>query len=69
MYTFFKGNWKVILGCRSRKRQSSWHLIPVEVEEDETLPSQDLNMVDLNDEGDGNDGAEDCEFNLQDYLI
>jgi len=26
-------------------------------------------MVDLNDEGDRNDGAEDCEFNLEDYLV
>jgi len=45
------------------------NLIPVEVVEDETLHSQDLDMTDLNDEGDGNDGAEDCEFNLEDYLV
>jgi len=26
-------------------------------------------MVYFNDERDGNDGAEDCEFNLEDYLV
>jgi len=45
------------------------NLILVEVEEDETLHSQDLDMADLNDEGDRNDGLEDCEFNLEDYLV
>jgi len=45
------------------------NLIPIEVGEDETLHSQDLDMADLNDEGDENDGVEDCEFNLKDYLV
>jgi len=49
------------------------NLIPFEVEEDETLHSQDLDMADLKGEGDGNDGveglSEDYEFNLQDYLV
>ncbi|XP_027941001.1 uncharacterized protein LOC114194784 [Vigna unguiculata] len=45
------------------------NLIPVEVQDDETLHSQDLDMTDLNDERDRNDGAGDCEFNLEDYLV
>jgi len=45
------------------------NLIPVEVEEDETLHNQDLDMANLSDEGDRNDEAKDCEFNLEDYLI
>ncbi|QCE15140.1 hypothetical protein DEO72_LG11g2149 [Vigna unguiculata] len=45
------------------------NLIPIEIQEDETLHSQDLDMADLNDEGDRNVGAEDCEFNLEDYLV
>ena len=49
------------------------NLIPLEVEEDETLHTQDLDMANLNGEGDGNDGAEgpykDYEFNLQYDLV
>jgi len=44
------------------------NLVPVEVEEDETLHSNDLHITDLNDEGDGNHEVE-YEFNLQDYLV
>jgi len=45
------------------------NLILIEVEEDETLHSQDIDMADFNDEGDGNDGVKHYEFNLEDYLV
>ncbi|XP_068498554.1 uncharacterized protein [Phaseolus vulgaris] len=44
------------------------NLVPIEVEEDESLHSHHLDMTDLNDEGDGNHEVE-YEFNLQDYLV
>jgi len=44
------------------------NLVPIKVEEDESLHSHHLDMIDLNDEGDRNHEAE-YEFNLQDYLV
>jgi len=51
------------------------NLVPVQIEEDETLHKHDLDIIDLRGEGDGigNDGVEglygDCDFILQDYLL
>jgi len=49
------------------------NLVPIQVEEDETLDQHDLDILDLNGKGDENDGVEglywDYEFNLQDYLL
>ena len=38
------------------------NLVPIEVEDDESLHGHDLDMIDLNDEGDGNHEAK-YEFN------
>jgi len=49
------------------------NLVPVQVEDDETLHQHDFDITDLNGEGDGNDGVEglygDYDFNLQDDLL
>jgi len=44
------------------------NLVPIEVEKGESLHSHDLDMNDLNDEGDGNDEVE-YEFNFKDRLL
>ena len=56
--------------CFSNCNQSDFdeNLVPIEVEEDESLQSHELDMTNLNDEGDGNHEVE-YEFNLQDYLV